>query len=232
MPVVPEDADLGLIKDTADIEGKQTSCDQQQLRSSAVAPNADSVLVPDVASRGADYAEDLSESEQLADTSITKSEFAKSAGSSSSSLLPDSLPPATFLSSCPGMLPIKQPPPMKAQPSSVATNILTAAEQFELQATFAYAAALAKQTPVPRGLLMHNLTRANALLPAGWQALGTEEGNVYFCDTVRGYTTFAYGNLPFESVPTGGGRLRFLSASCHKVVAGMVGQGQGKSFCF
>ena len=32
-PVVPEDADLGLIKDTVDTEGNQTSCDQQQLRS-------------------------------------------------------------------------------------------------------------------------------------------------------------------------------------------------------
>jgi hypothetical protein len=157
---------------------------------------ADSVPVPDVASRGAGNAEDLSESEQLADTPITKSEFAKAAGSSSSSLLPDSLPPATSLSSFPVMLPIKQPPPMKAQSSSVATSILTAAEQFEMQAAFAYAAALAKQTAVPSGLLMHNLTRANALLPANWQALGLEEGNVYFCDTDRGYTTFAYPDRP------------------------------------
>ena len=41
---------------------------------------ADSVPVPDVASRGADNAADLSESEQLADTAITKSEFAKGGG--------------------------------------------------------------------------------------------------------------------------------------------------------
>ena len=103
-PVVPEDADLGLIKDTVDTEGNQTSCDQQQLRSSAEAPMADSVPVPDVASRGAGNAEDLSESEQLADSPITKSEIAKAVGSSSSSLLPDSVPPATsltaFLSCC------------------------------------------------------------------------------------------------------------------------------------
>ena len=90
---------------------------------------------------------------------------------------------------------------MKAQPSSVATNILTAAEQFELQAAFAYAAALAKQTPVPRGLLVHHLMRANALLPAGWQALGLEEGNVYFRDTVRGYTTSAYPDRPAGADP-------------------------------
>ena len=78
----------------------------------------------------------------------------------------------------------------------MATNILTAAEQFELQAASAYVAAFAKQTRVPRGLLMRHLTRANALLPAGWQALGIEAGNVYFCDTVRGYTTFAYPDRP------------------------------------
>ena len=195
-PVVPEDADLGLIKDTVDTEGNQTSCDQQQLRSSAEAPMADSVPVPDVASRGAGNAEDLSESEQLADSPITKSEIAKAVGSSSSSLLPDSVPPATSLISFPVMLPIKQPPPMKAQSNSVATSILTAAEQFEMQAAFAYAAALAKQIPVPRGLLVHNLLRANALLPECWQALSLEEGQLYFCDTVRGYTTFAYPDRP------------------------------------
>ena len=94
-----DDPDLGLIKDAADIEGHQTSSEQQHLRLSAEAPNADSVLVPVVASCGEGHADGLSESEQLTDTSITKSEFAKSAGSSSSSLLPDSLPPATFLSS-------------------------------------------------------------------------------------------------------------------------------------
>ena len=57
---------------------------------------ADSVPVPDVASRGAGNAEDLSESEQLVDSPTTKPEIAKAVGSSSSSLLPDSLPPATL----------------------------------------------------------------------------------------------------------------------------------------
>ena len=38
--------------------------------------------------------------------------------------------------------------------------------------------------------------RANAMVPAGWQALGLEEGQLYFCDTVRGYTTFAYPDRP------------------------------------
>ena len=85
---------------------------------------------------------------------------------------------------------------MKAQSSSVATSILTAAEQFEMQAAFAYAAALAKQTRLPRGLLVHNLATAHALVPTGWQALGLEKGQLYFCDTVRGYTTFAYPDRP------------------------------------
>ena len=57
-----------------------------------------------------------------------------------------SLPPV------PAMLPIKQPPPGKAYPISVGAGGLTAAEQFEMQAAFAYTVALAKQTPVPREL--------------------------------------------------------------------------------
>ena len=52
-PDVPEDdPDLGLIKDAADIVGNQTSSEQQHLRLSAEAPNADLVLVPVVASWG------------------------------------------------------------------------------------------------------------------------------------------------------------------------------------
>ena len=74
------------------------------------------------------------------------------------------------------MLPIKQPPPGKSYPSTVGAGVLTAAEQFEMQAAFAYTAALAKQTPVPKGLYFHNLARANALLPSGWEALGLEQG--------------------------------------------------------
>ena len=48
---------------------------------------------------------------------------------------------------------------------------------------------------------MHNLTRANALLPTGWQALGLEEGQLYFCDTVRGYTTFSFPDRPAGADP-------------------------------
>ena len=200
-PVVAEDADLGQDKHTVDAEGNQSSSDQQQLCSSAEAPMADSVPVPDVASRGVGNAGDPSESGQLADSPIAKSEIAKTGGSSSSSLLPASVPPVTSLTSFPVMLPIKQPPPMKAQSNLVATNILTVAEQFEMQAAFADTAALANQFPVPSGLLVHNLTRANALLPTGWQALGLEEGQLYFCDTVRGYTTFSFLGRPAGADP-------------------------------
>ena len=61
-------------------------------------------------------------------------------------------------------------------------GVLTAAEQFEMQAAFAYSVALAKQTSVPRALFLHSLARAHALLPIGWQALGVEEGQLYFSD--------------------------------------------------
>ena len=95
------------------------------------------------------------------------------------------------------MLPLKQPPPRKAAPNSIGTSgVLTTTEQFEMQAAFAYTIALAKQSPVPRGLFAHMLARANALLPIGWQALGIEEGQLYFSGTVRGFTTFAYPDRP------------------------------------
>ena len=100
------------------------------------------------------------------------------------------------------MLPIKQPPPGKSYPRTVGAGVLTAVEQFEMQAAFAYTASLAKQTPVPRGLFVHNLARANALLPTGWEALGLEHGQLYFSDTVRGCTTFAFPDRPAGVEPS------------------------------
>ena len=101
------------------------------------------------------------------------------------------------------MLPIKQPPPGKSYPRTVGAGVLTAVEQFEMQAAFAYTASLAKQTPVPRGLFVHNLARANALLPTGWEALDLEHGQLYFSDTVRGYTTtFAFPDRPAGVEPS------------------------------
>ena len=101
------------------------------------------------------------------------------------------------------MLPTnKRPPPGKSYPSTVGAGVLTAAEQFEMQAAFAYTAALAKQTPMPRGLFLHNFARANARLPTGWEALGLEHGQLYFSDTVRGYTTFAFPDRPAGVEPS------------------------------
>ena len=41
-------------------------------------------------------------------------------------------------------------------------GVLTPAEQFEMQAAFAYTVALAKQSPVPKGLLARNVALAKA----------------------------------------------------------------------
>ena len=95
--------------------------------------------------------------------------------------------------SVPLLLPLKQPPPRKAVPSSSETSgVLTVTEQFEMQAAVAYTIALAKQSPVPKVLLAHNVALASLLPPVGWQAHGIEEGQLYFSDTVQGYTTCAY----------------------------------------
>ena len=100
----------------------------------------------------------------------------------------------------PVLLPLKQAPPA---PNSIGTSgVLATTEQFEMQAALAYTIALAKQSPVPRGLFAHNLARANALLPVGRQALGIEESQLYFSDTIRGYTTFAYPDRPARVDPT------------------------------
>ena len=108
--------------------------------------------VPVVGLRAASDAGGLSVSGQLVDSPFARSEVTKVRGSSSSiALQPAPVLPDTTLTSFPVMLPIKQPPPSKAQSSSGGTNILTAAEQFEMQAAFAYTVALAKQNPVPRG---------------------------------------------------------------------------------
>ena len=96
----------------------------------------------------------------------------------------------------PVMLPIKQPPPSKACSSLVGAGVLSAVEQFEMQAAFADTVALAKQSPVPWGLFEHNLARAQALHPSGWQALGFNAGRLYFNDTNLGYTTFAFLDRP------------------------------------
>ena len=104
--------------------------------------------------------------------------------------------PETDMGPEPVMLPIKQPPPGRAYPSTLGVGVLSTAEQFEMQAAFAYTVALAKQTPVPSELFLHNLARANALLPVGWQALGIEEGQLYFSDTIRGYTIFSFPDRP------------------------------------
>ena len=53
-------------------------------------------------------------------------------------------------------------------------GVLTPAEQFEMQAAFAYTVALATQSLVPKGLRAHNVALANALLPVGWLAHGIE----------------------------------------------------------
>ena len=102
----------------------------------------------------------------------------------------------------PVMLPIKQPPPGRSYPSTVGVGVLSAAEQFEMQAAFAYTAALAKQVPVPKGLYAYNLARAKALLPPRWEALGLEQGQLYFSDTVRGYTTFSFPDRPAGAEPS------------------------------
>ena len=70
-----------------------------------------------------------------------------------------------------------------------------------MQAAFAYTAAFAKQAPLPRGLFLHNLARANALLPTRWQALGIDDGQLYFSDTNRGYTTSAFPDRPTGADP-------------------------------
>ena len=102
----------------------------------------------------------------------------------------------------PVMLPIKQPPPGRSYPSTVGVGVLSAAEQFEMQAAFAYTAALAKQVPVPKGLYAYNLARAKALLPPGWEALGLEQGQLYFSDTVRAYSTFSFPDRPAGAEPS------------------------------
>ena len=70
--------------------------------------------------------------------------------------------------------------------------MLTVTEQFEMQAVVAYTIALAKQSPVTKVLLAQNVALASLLPPVGWQAHGIEEGQLYFSDTVQGYTTCAY----------------------------------------
>ena len=55
--------------------------------------------------------------------------------------------------------------------------------------------------PVPKGLYAYNLARAKALLPPGWEALGLEQGQVYFSDTVRGYTTLSFPDRPAGAEP-------------------------------
>ena len=91
------------------------------------------------------------------------------------------------------MLPIKQPPPGRSYPSTVGVGVLSAAEQFEMQAAFAYTAALAKQVPVPKGLYAYNLARAKALLPPGLERWALNKGN-YFS------VTQFVGILPFPSL--------------------------------
>ena len=178
-PVVPEDADLGLIKDTVDIEGNQTSCDQQQLRSSAEAPMPIQCLCLMLHHVGRAMPKIYRKvSSWLTPQSLNQSLQSRRAQAVRLSCLTHCHLPHPFLLAL--LCCLSSSHRQEGAVHSVATNILTAAEQFELQAAFAYVAAFAKQTPVPRGLLVHNLTRANALLPAGWQARGLEEGHCTF----------------------------------------------------
>ena len=116
---------------------------------------------------------------------------------------PESQPDASLLQddrkicdSVPVLLPLKQPPPCKPVPTLLETSgVLTATEQFEMQAAVAYTIAHAKQSPVPRGLFAHNLARANSLLPEGRQALGIDEGQLYFATQ--------YEDTPLSHTQTG-----------------------------
>ena len=110
--------------------------------------------------------------------------------------------PEADMGPVPVMLPIKQPPPGRSYPSTVGAGVLSTAEQFEMQATFAYTAALAKQVPVPKGLYAYNLARAKALLPPRWEALGLDQGQLYFSDTVRGCTSFFFPDRPAGAEPS------------------------------
>ena len=74
---------------------------------------------------------------------------------------------------------VKAPTPVLVV-ASTGAEVLSPAQSLALKAALALTATLAQQQPVPLDLFQVNLAHTKALMPAGWDVLGWETGNINF----------------------------------------------------